>query len=100
MGMGVGFWFGIGIGDLDVLGLSLAILDNPYLICEILVMNLNFQQKTKKMYTGRAIFDMIGAPGERIKKPNLKKYRVFVQSKGMGYRPLISNSLVLYEVIF
>jgi hypothetical protein len=50
------------------------------------------------MYTGRAAFDMIGAPGEGIKKPKLKKYRVFVQSKGIGARPLGPNSLVLYEV--
>lgn len=41
---------------------------------------------------------MIGAPGEGIKKPNLKKYRVFVQSKGIGVRPLGPNSLVFYEV--
>ena len=42
--------------------------------------------------------DMIGAPGEKIKKPELKKYRVFVQSKGIGNRPLEVASLVLYEV--
>ena len=41
---------------------------------------------------------MIGAPGKRIPRPNLKDYRVFVQSKGIGYRPLIKGTSVLYEV--
>ena len=59
---------------------------------------VKFKQKTKQLYTGKAACDMIGAPGERIKKPKQKKYRVFVQSHGIGCRPLISNSLVLYEV--
>ena len=56
------------------------------------------KQKTKQLYTGKTAIDMIGAPGEGINKPKLKKYRVFVQSKGIGVRPLQSNSLVLYEV--
>lgn len=42
---------------------------------------------------------MIGAPGKGIEKPQLKKYRVFVQSKGiLGVRPLGQQNLVLYEV--
>ena len=38
-----------------------------------------------------------GAPGIGIKAPNLKKYRVFVQSKSQGSRCIRANTSVLYN---
>ena len=68
---------------------------NIYIYIYIII----YTQKSEKLYSGKTACDMIGAPGERIKKPKLEKYRVFVQSKGIGFRPLACDSLVLYEVI-
>ena len=57
-------------------------------------------QNTQKLYTGKAAYNMLNAPGKGIKRPTelIKLYRVFIQSKGIGIRPLASKSLVLYEV--
>ena len=40
---------------------------------------------------------MIGAPGQRIPNPKLENYDVFVQSMGIGYRPLEADSRILYD---
>lgn len=41
---------------------------------------------------------MIGAPNNRVKKPNLLKYRVFVQNAGGGARCVKGGTYVLCEV--
>ena len=33
-----------------------------------------------------------------IRKPHFKEYIVFVQSKGIGQRPLLKGTSILYEV--
>ena len=50
------------------------------------------------LYTGPEAKKKIGAPGKGIRKPNLGKYRVFVQSKCTGNRHLDKETSVLYEV--
>ena len=45
--------------------------------------------------------ERIGAPDPatgRAKRPNLQGYTVFVQSKGVGHRPLTRGTSILYEV--
>ena len=50
------------------------------------------------MFTGPAAHFMIGAPGREIDRPDLKKFRVFVQSLFKGSRYIHGNTLLLYEV--
>lgn len=56
-------------------------------------------QKTWTLYTGSEACKMIGAPGESVKRPKLKRYKVFVQSKGLGYRPLEKGTEILYQEV-
>ena len=49
-------------------------------------------------YTGQKACEMIGAPGEAVQMPNLDRYKVFVQSRGIGHRYVASGTSVLYEV--
>ena len=44
-----------------------------------------------------ARYKIPGAPGIGIKAPNLKEYRVFVQSKSQGSRCLRAGTSVLYS---
>lgn len=41
---------------------------------------------------------MIGAPGEAVEMPKLERFKVFVQSRGIGHRFVTSGTSVLYEV--
>ena len=58
-----------------------------------------YLQKTGTLYTGSKAREMIGAPGESVKRPKLKRYKVFVQSKGIGYRPLKKGTEILYQKV-
>lgn len=56
-------------------------------------------QETEEYITGPEAHKKSGvAPGERVQRPHLSKYKVFVQSKGSGARHLSAGSLLLYEV--
>ena len=48
--------------------------------------------------TGPEACSKIGAPGERIQRPHLEKYEVFIQSVGSGARHLDATSTILYKV--
>ena len=67
-------------------------------MCDLLVCILKFVQKTGVFYTGKKACEMIGAPGEAVETPKLDKYKVFVQSRGIGHRFVTSGTSVLYEV--
>lgn len=57
-------------------------------------------QASQSLYTGKKACEMIGAPGEEIRKPtHLQQYKVFVQSTGIGHRPLQKDTEILYEVL-
>ena len=55
-------------------------------------------QETKELYTGPKTLQMIGAPSHKVKRPELVKYRVFVQNAGGGARCVKGGTYVLYEV--
>lgn len=50
------------------------------------------------LYVGPKVVKQVGVPGDRIERPNVKGYRVFVQSTGSGARHLSAGSYLLYEV--
>ena len=54
------------------------------------------------MFTGKGMRKIIGAPARgpaiALKKPNIPGHTVFVQSKGIGCRPLSQGTSILYEV--
>lgn len=50
------------------------------------------------MFTGENAQKFIGAPSKALRRPNIPKYRVFIQSKGIGRRPLLKGTSILYEV--
>lgn len=54
-------------------------------------------QGTKKFYTGKEACKRIGAPGDTIPTPKLPGYVVFIQSMGIGRRPLEAGSRILYD---
>ena len=50
------------------------------------------------MFTGLKAKKMIGATSKDVKRPTLKKYRVFVQNGGGDTRCLKKGTRLLYEV--
>lgn len=50
------------------------------------------------LYVGPKVVKDVGVPGYRIENPNIKGYKVFVQSTGSGARHLKAGSYLLYEV--
>lgn len=59
------------------------------------IKTISFQ--SKNLYTGIKACKIIGAPGLRIPNPKLESYSVFVQSMGIGHRPLKAGSHILYD---
>lgn len=53
-----------------------------------------------ELYVGSEVLKKIGAPKERIKRPSVEGYRVFVQSTGLGARHISAGSFLLYEVLY
>lgn len=54
-------------------------------------------QDTYKFYTGEKARKRIRAPGKDISTPRIPGYVVFVQSMGIGRRPLEAGSHILYD---
>ena len=55
-------------------------------------------QESKELYTGPKTLQMSGTPSHKVKRPELVKYRVFVQNAGGGARCVKGGTYVLYEV--
>ena len=55
-------------------------------------------QKTGEMVTGPLAHTLIGAPGQNIERPQLPRWRVFVQSTYSGSRFIKDDTHLLYEV--
>ena len=51
------------------------------------------------MITGALALTLIGAPGQNIERPQLPKWRVFVQSTYSGSRFIKADSYLLYQVM-
>jgi hypothetical protein len=56
-------------------------------------------QTTRELHSGPdARYRIPQAPDIQIKRPNLAKYRVFVQSKSQGSRCLRAGDVILYNI--
>ena len=58
-----------------------------------------YLQESGSLYTGSRACEMIGAPGDDIRRPKLKGYKVFVESKGIGHRPLKKETQIIYHEV-
>lgn len=56
-------------------------------------------QETGTLYGGDKACEMIGAPDKKVKKPKLKRYKVFVESRGIGRRPLKKGTELLFREV-
>ena len=59
-----------------------------------------FIQGKKLFESSKAQRKYLVTDGVMTRKPNFKHHTVFVQSKGVGARPLFKGTLLLYDVCF
>ena len=52
---------------------------------------------SEKLFTGPEVKRRVGAPGAKIRRPDLEGYRVFIQNVGAGTRSLESGTCLLYD---